>query len=144
MKLKLTKKQKERMISAYKKALKNITIQLKPEQIGVGDKYPLSREQLKLLVDAKKKQKSVRLKLSTEKNGGFIPLLLAGAGALAGLISAGASVANTIIDKNDKEKIRQENERHNREIEKLIKLNEGKNFYVGSNLKKKKEKLSTR
>ncbi len=51
------------------------------------------------------------------KTGGFIPLLLAGCGALASLAGGASAVAKTVIDKRAKDKELAEQERHNRALE---------------------------
>jgi hypothetical protein len=51
------------------------------------------------------------------KSGGFIPLLLAGLGALASLAGGASAIAKTVVDKRAKDKELAEQERHNRALE---------------------------
>ncbi|KAE9521596.1 hypothetical protein AGLY_018007, partial [Aphis glycines] len=77
------------------------------------------------LKKAKNNKKGVRLVITNKqlknKVGGFLPLIIAGIGALSALAGGASAVANTFIDANDKKKKREEAERHNKEMENNIK-----------------------
>jgi len=63
--------------------------------------------------------------ISTEKEGGFLPLILAALGALGALAGGGAAVAGTVLsNKNEREKNEEQN-RHNLEMEKTLQSGSG-------------------
>uniref|UniRef100_A0A8D9E9M2 Uncharacterized protein n=1 Tax=Cacopsylla melanoneura TaxID=428564 RepID=A0A8D9E9M2_9HEMI len=140
MKLKLTDNQKKKM---YANGIKGVgsKIRIGPEQIGCGIEYPLRVNQIEALKIGKKNGKSVQLDfpISQIKTGGFLPLLFAGIGAAAAALGGVSSVANVYFDKKDKDRIREETERHNKEMEKII-AEKITSVHVGSNLNKKKTK----
>lgn len=61
------------------------------------------------------------------KSGGFLPLLLAGLGAIGALASGGASIASTINKAKAAEKQLEENKRHNEKMESIAL---GKGLYL--------------
>ncbi|CAH1107456.1 unnamed protein product [Psylliodes chrysocephalus] len=117
--LNLNDNQLKKVSSAYKKKV-GVTIQLKNEQIGNGNnKFILKQRQINKLNKAKNNGTGIRLELKYDqiKSGGFLPLLLAGIGALGSLIGAGSAIANTVINKKAKDKELEEQQRHNKTIE---------------------------
>ena len=100
----------------------------------------LTETQIKKLNKSKKEKKGLRLQLKFEqiKQGGFLPLLFAGIGAASALAGGVSAIANTIIERNHEKAVEKEQERHNKEIEKIIK--DVKTLHVGSGIKKKKKK----
>lgn len=119
MELNLNDNQLKKVSSAYKKKV-GVTIQLKNEQIGNGNnKFILNQRQINKLNKAKNNGTGIRLELKYDqiKSGGFLPLLLAGIGALGSLIGAGSAIANTVINKKAKDKELEEQQRHNKTIE---------------------------
>lgn len=140
MKIKLSDYQKNKIMKNLKNE-QGCTIRLEPSQIGVGKEYPLTNKQTEVLKEGKKKGKNVQLILPVTqlKTGGFLPLLFAGLGAAGALMGGGAAIANVIIDKKDKDKIRAETQRHNEAMERII-AEKVSTVHVGSNLRKKKRK----
>lgn len=113
------------------KHLKTLTIAL--EKVSKGNKLTIEEQLLiqKLCKDVIE-NKYILLKLNlteikkcnaksggklNEKKGGFLPLLFAGLGALGALIGGASAVANTVINKNAKDKELEEEIRHNKVIE---------------------------
>ncbi len=74
--------------------------------------YNLSNSKIKLL----------------EKDGGSVPLLLAGLASLVGLITAGSTVANSVIKAKNDSAAQQETERYNKELEAIAK--EGSSLFL--------------
>lgn len=96
--LKLTEGQLKKISAAHKKN-DSVTIQLKYDQIGAGtNKFKLNKTELTKLKRAKTSGTGARLTLSHDqiKSGGFLPLLLAGIGALGSLIGGASTIANTV------------------------------------------------
>lgn len=144
MKLNLNEAQLKKIKSAHGKKT-GVIVQLSYNQIGTGkQQFNLTETQIKKLNKSKKEKKGSRLELKFEqiKQGGFLPLLFAGIGAASALIGAGSSVANTIIDRKHKIAAEKEQERHNREIEKIAN-SVNKTLQIGSGIKKKKKYPST-
>lgn len=140
MKLNLNDAQLKKIKSAHNKKI-GVTIQLANNQIGIGkQRFMLSETQIKKLNKSKRENKGCRLELKFEqiKQGGFLPLLFAGIGAASALAGGVSSIANTIIDRKHKIAVEKEQERHNREIEKIA--NSVKSMQIGSGIKGKKKK----
>lgn len=134
MNLNLNKNQKDKILRAYN-ANKDVTIQLTCNQIDSGKtKFSFDNQQIIKLKNAKKNNTGVRLELKHKeiKEGGFLPLIIAGIGAASALAGGASSVYSAITDAKHKKRMEQETIRHNKEMEK-IKLQ-------GSGLKKKKKK----
>lgn len=128
MELNLSEYQLKKIATAYKKKT-GTTVQLTNNQIGTGNnKFNLSTRQINKLQKAKKKGTGSRLELKYDqiKQGGFLPLLFAGLGALGALAGGASAIANAVINKQAKDKELTEQMRHNKEIE-------------GKGLKKKKK-----
>lgn len=152
MKLKLNKDQLKKIAANLKKGLGS-KIRIKPNQIGVGIEYPFTTKQNEDLEKYKKNGNIVLFDLSIKKTpktggsiGGFLPALAVAAPYIfGGLTSLGAlmggisSIKSTIDDKKYKDKLNEEQERHNKVIEKII-SEKTTSVHVGSNLKKKKPK----
>ncbi len=87
-------------------------------QKNKGFNYELRRAKIKLM------------KLD-EKEGGFLPALLAGLPILMGLIGATTGVANTVINKKNNDAKLEEEQRHNKEIEAIAKGGkQGESLYL--------------
>lgn len=143
MNLNLNNAQLKKIKSAHNKKT-GVTIQLANNQIGTGkQKFMLTETQIKKLNKSKKENKGSRLELKFEqiKQGGFLPLLFAGIGAASALAGGVSAIANTIIERKHKKAAEKEQERHNKEMEKII--NNVKTLQVGSGIKKKKKHPST-
>jgi len=142
MNLDLNDSQINKLVKAYKNKI-DVVIQLKHTQIGSGkNKFNLTDRQNNKLTKAKKDKKGVRLKIiksqfgNKDKVGGFLPLIIAGIGALSALAGGASAIANTVIDAKDKKFKRDETERHNKMMEENVK--KIKTLQIGSGLKKKK------
>jgi len=141
MNLNLNDSQVRKLAKAYKNKT-DVIIQLKHIQIGNGKNiFNLTDRQKNKLIKAKNNKKGVRILITNtqlkSKAGGFLPLIIAGIGALSALAGGASAVANTYIDANDKKKKREETERHNKEMENNIR--NIKTLQIGSGLKKKKK-----
>lgn len=141
MNLNLSDSQIKKLSTAFNKNT-DVTIQLKYTQIENGKNiFDLTDRQKNKLKKAKNNKKGVRLVITNKqlknKVGGFLPLIIAGIGALSALAGGASAVANTFIDANDKKKKREEAERHNKEMENNIK--NIKTLQIGSGFKKKKK-----
>jgi len=144
MDLDLNDSQIKKLVKAYKNKI-DVVIQLKHAQIGNGkNKFNLTDRQNNKLTKAKKDKKGVRLKITKtqfgnkDKVGGFLPLIIAGIGALSALAGGASAIANTVIDAKDKKLKRDETERHNKIMEENVK--KIKTLQIGSGLKKNKKK----
>ena len=143
MNLNLNNAQLKKIKAAHSKKT-DVTIQLSNSQIGTGkQKFMLTETQIKKLNKSKKEKKGSRLELKFEqiKQGGFLPRLFAGIGAASALAGGVSAIANTIIERKHEKAVEKEQERHNKEIEKIVK--DVKTLHVGSGIKKKKKYLST-
>lgn len=117
-KISLTDNQKSKIAGALNKKT-DVTI-----QISKGT-YPflLSERQINKIEKNSKDNKNVRITLSynqlkeNEKNGGILPLIFAGIGALAALAGGASSIANSVIEAKHKQKVLDEQIRHNKEME---------------------------
>lgn len=121
-KLNLSENQRKKIASAWKKKV-NVTVQLKNDQLSNGN-YTLSltERQKNKIEKAKKNNKGLRLELTydhlkSNHEGGFLPLVFAGLGALGALASGASAIANTVINKKAKDKELEEQKRHNAVIE---------------------------
>jgi hypothetical protein len=101
----------------------------------------LTQTQVNSLNQAKSNgvSKDIKLSKSQLKYGGFIitvPTLLAGIGAAANMAGAAGGITKAVLDKKHNDKIEKENQRHNKEVEKLLKktktlnLSSGKGAYL--------------
>jgi hypothetical protein len=93
-------------------------------------KLPLTKSEAQKVKDEKTftynfNLSKIKLMKLEEKDGGFIPVLLAGLAGIAGLISAGSTIAKTVIDKNANDSKQAEDKRHNLEMEKIASSGEG-------------------
>ena len=148
MNLDLSDFQIKKLVKAYKNKI-DLVIQLKHTQIGNGkNKFNLTDRQNNKLTKAKKDKKGVRLKITKsqfgnkDKVGGFLPLIIAGIGALSALAGGASAIANTVIDAKDKKLKRDETERHNKMMEENVR--NIKTLQIGSSLKKNKIKNKKR
>ncbi|VVC35214.1 Hypothetical protein CINCED_3A006700, partial [Cinara cedri] len=85
-----------------------------------------------------KKESRLELKYEQIKQGGFLPILFVGIGAASALAGRISSIVNTIIERKHKIAAEKEQERHNKEMEKIV--NNIKTLQVGSGIKKKTKK----
>jgi len=143
MNLNLSDSQVKKLVKAYENKT-DVIIQLKHTQIGSGKNiFNLTNRQKNKLIKAKKNEEGVRLKITKsqfgnkDKVGGFLPLIIAGIGALGALAGGASAIANTVIDAKDKKLKRDEVERHNKAMEENVK--NIKTLQIGSGLKKKKK-----
>jgi hypothetical protein len=93
-------------------------------------KLPLTKSEAQKVKDEKAftyslNKTKLEMMKTEEKEGAFIPVLLAGLAGLAGLISAGSTIAKTVIDKNANDSNQAEDKRHNLEMEKIASSGEG-------------------
>lgn len=117
---------------------KDVTIQLKHNQIGNGKKeYNFDANHITKLKNAKKNKIGCRIELTPQqiKKGGFLPLLIAGVGAASAAVGAASAVYSSYRDAKHKKLMEEETIRHNKELEKII-----SKISQGSGLKKKKLK----
>ncbi|VVC35271.1 Hypothetical protein CINCED_3A025747 [Cinara cedri] len=136
MNLNLNDAQLKKNKSAHNKKI-GVTIQLSNNLIGTGNqRFNLTEKQIIKLNKSKKGKKGSRLELKYEKikQGGFLPLLFAGIGAASALFGGISSIANTIIERKHKIAAEKEQERHNKEMDKIV--NNVKTLQVGCGIKK--------
>lgn len=114
--------QLQKIAAAYKKK-STAVIQLAYENL-VNGKYAiiLYPENAQKVEKAKKSKKGLRLVLTYNeikdiKQGGFLPLLFAGLGALGAIAGGASAIANAVINKKEKDKELEELKRHNKVIE---------------------------
>lgn len=143
MKLKLNDYQNKKIHLAHEQK-KNVTILLKPYQIGEGKLYNLTNTQINMLKKAKKENKEVRLELEFNqiKEGGFLPLLFGGIAAAAAAAQGGSAIWDSYSETKHKKAMEKETIRHNQELEKIIK--NVKTLHIGSGLKRKKKQSKSR
>ena len=101
----------------------HLNIKLAHDKLSGSDELNLTQRQINKIKKCIETNVGTVLKLSKSqiqsmnKSGGFIPLLLAGLGALASLAGGASAIAKTVIDKRAKDKELAEQERHNRALE---------------------------
>lgn len=121
-KFNLSENQRKKIASAWKKKA-NVTIQLKNDQLYNGNyNLSLTERQKNQIEKAKKNTTGLRLEFSydhlkSNHEGGFLPLLFAGLGALGALASGGSSIVNAYNNQKAKNKELEELKRHNAVIE---------------------------
>lgn len=137
--IQLTDGQRNKIRCAFRNK-RGVTIQLSESQLRKkgSDYIALTEQQIKSIQQRIKDRTGLRLTLSEEQlrknhEGGFLPLVFAGIGALAALLSGGAAVANSVIDYKDKKKRLEETKRHNLAMERI---------QVGRGLKKKNSSIN--
>jgi hypothetical protein len=112
-----------RKIAIGYKTRSGVALQLKYNNLINGvHEIVIGSDDIKRIENAKKSRKGLRLVLSYNeikniKQGGFLPWLFAGLGALGALMGGGAAVTNTVINKKQKEKELEELKRHNKAME---------------------------
>lgn len=120
MKLNISEHQLRRIAIAHGKKV-GVNIQLKLDQIGNGAEVSLTDKQITKIKKAQQNKKGVRLELSynqiSTKEGGFLPLLLAGLAAIGSIATGASAIANAVNTKNAKDKELEELKRHNKAIE---------------------------
>jgi len=137
MRLNLNDYQNEKIRLAHEEK-KNVTIILKPYQIGQGNPYNLTDTQINRLKKAKQENKEVRLELEFKqiKEGGFLPHLFGGIAAAAAAAQGGSAIWDSYTESKHKKAMEKETIRHNQEVEKII--YNVKTLQIGSGLKRKK------
>jgi len=121
MNLNLNKNQKDKIYRAYKNN-KDVTIQLQSNQIDTGKyKFSFDVHQITKLKNAKKNNTGVRLELKHKqiKEGGFLPIIIAGISAASALAGGASAVYSAVTDAQHKKRMEQETIRHNKEMEKI-------------------------
>jgi hypothetical protein len=116
----LSELQKKSIARAVHNNKTGISLKLTFKQLQGNDKLALTKTQASHIARNKDNGKGVELRLSksqlqhSRKIGGFLPLLLAALSAAGALAGGASAIAKTVHD-------RQEQERHNREIEAALK-----------------------
>ena len=101
----------------------SLTLRLSANQLDGEDKLALTATQIKRITKSRSMGKGADIKLSKaqlqkmKKMGGFLPLILAGLGALGELAGGAAAIAKTVHEKKTADATLAEQERHNRQIE---------------------------
>lgn len=135
-KLNLSENQRKKIALAWKKK-SNVTIQLSNDQLSNGNyKLSLTEDQKKKIEKAKKNNVGLRLNLTynhlkVNHEGGFLPLLFAGLGALGAMTSGVSAGINAYSNHKARDKELEELRRHNAVIE-------GKGLKKQNSQKKKK------
>lgn len=132
-KISLTDNQKSKIATALKKKT-DVTIQITKGTYS----FLLSERQINKIEKNYKDKKDVRITLTynqlkeNQKDGGILPLIFAGIGALGALASGASSIYSAVKDSKHKDKILEEQIRHNKAMEtkkggKIGKLKKKKN-----------------
>lgn len=123
VKLNLTDHNKTQIMNAVNRG-NGVTMQLSPSEQRQGDvSLSLTNAQINAVAKAIISGKGVRLSLSTaqtkhmKKQGGFLPLILAGLGALGSIAGGAAGIAKAVDSKAADKKKQREIERHNKAME---------------------------
>lgn len=139
-KINLSENQRKKIALAWKKK-SNVTIQLSNDQLSNGNyKLTLTEDQKKKIEKAKKNIVGLRLNLTynhlkVNHEGGLLPLLFAGLGALGAMTSGAAAAANAYSNYKARDEELKEMKRHNADIEGKF---QGKGLKKQNSQKKKK------
>jgi hypothetical protein len=115
-------------IKSIVEAIKNnepTVLRLKKESFQNGNiQLPLTKNESNKFLDNKAfyysfNKSKIKLMKIEQKDGAFIPLILGGLAALAGLTTGATSIAKTILDKKANDERLNEENRHNLEMEKV-------------------------
>jgi hypothetical protein len=123
--LTLSDQQKRSLANAMQKNT-GVKLRLNSNQLQGQDKLALTATQIKHITKAQNMGKGVNIALSKsqlqkmKKNGGFLPLLLAGLGALGALAGGASAIAKTVHEKQTADATLAEQTRHNRQVEKEL------------------------
>jgi hypothetical protein len=123
--LTLSDQQKRSLANAMQKNT-GVKLRLNLNQLKGQDKLALTATQIKHITKAQNVGKGVSIALSKsqlqkmKKNGGFLPLLLAGLGALGALAGGASAIAKTVHEKQTADATLAEQTRHNQEVEKEL------------------------
>lgn len=124
--LTLSKSQKNSLANMLQKqniSQNGITLRLNSNQLCGPDKLALTVTQIKQITKSQNTKKGTNITLSKtqlekmKKTGGFLPLLLAGLGALGALAGGASAIAKTVHEKQTADATLTEQSRHNRQIE---------------------------
>jgi len=125
--LTLSDQQKRALTNAMQKNKQtSVTLRLNSNHLQGQDKLALTATQIKHITKAQSKNKGVNITLSKtqlqkmKKMGGFLPLLLAGLGALGALAGGASAIAKTVHEKQTADATLAEQTRHNYQIEKEL------------------------
>lgn len=137
--------QKRRINTAFKKQ-RAVRIKLSADDLKKNngkDKLILSSENKKQIDKCIKKNKGIVLELTPEQlkinhEGGFLPLLFAGIGAVSAAIGGIAAAASTVKDWKHKNAEEEETHRHNTEMEKLA--GKASTLSIGAGVKLQKKR----
>ena len=100
-----------------------LNIRLSHDKLVGSDELNLTQRQIDKVKKCIEVDIGMTLKLSKSqvqsmnRSGGFIPLLLAGLGALASLAGGASAIAKTVIDKRARDRELDEQQRHNMAME---------------------------
>ena len=100
-----------------------LNIRLSHDKLVGSDELNLTHTQIDKIKKCIEIDIGMTLKLSKSqvqsmnKSGGFIPLLLAGLGAIASLAGGASAIAKTVIDKRARDRELDEQQRHNMAME---------------------------
>lgn len=117
-KISLSDNQKSKIALALKKKT-DVTIQISKGTYT----FMLTDRQINKIEKNYKDKKDVRITITynqlkeNEKNGGILPLIFAGIGAIAALASGASSIYSAVKDSKYKDKMLEEQKRHNKEME---------------------------
>jgi hypothetical protein len=120
--LSLSNSQKKSLANAIQNQT-SLTIKLNSSQLNGQDKLALTTTQIKHITKSKNMGKGVSITLSKtqlqkmKKMGGFLPLILAGLGAIGALAGGASAIAKTVHEKQNADATLEEQSRHNRQIE---------------------------
>jgi hypothetical protein len=123
--LTLSDQQKRSVANAMQKNT-GVKLRLNSNQLDGQDKLALTATQIKHITKAQNTGKGVRIALSKSqlqkmmKSGGFLPLLLAGLGALGALAGGASAIAKTVHEKQTADATLAEQTRHNQQVEKEL------------------------
>lgn len=120
--LSLSNPQKKSLANAIQNKT-SLTLRLNTNQLHGQDKLALTMTQINHITKSKSVGKGVNITLSKtqlqkmKKMGGFLPLILAGLGALGALAGGASAIAKTVHEKQTADATLAEQSRHNRQIE---------------------------
>jgi hypothetical protein len=138
-KINLSEYQLIKIKNAYEKKV-GVKIRLSYEQISKKGEYDvlLTDAQRNKIAESRKQGIGVVLDLTHNqiKTGGFLPILIGIATALAALAGGGTAIANSVTGAKHQAAVEAETKRHNAEMEKIAQ--NAKSITIGSGIKKKR------
>ena len=120
--LSLSNSQKKSLANAIQNKT-DLALRLNTNQLHGQDKLALTKTQINHITKSKSAGKGVNITLSKtqlqkmKKMGGFLPLILAGLGAIGALAGGASAIAKTVHEKQTADATLAEQSRHNRQIE---------------------------